>query len=226
MSRNTGLRTVVRSIRRHGFLKAITRFVLKTPYYYRSDIINRLIARFGYRSYLEIGVHDRSLSFNRINCEDITGVDPDPRAKADFVMPSDEFFAMNTRRFDIVFVDGLHHSEQVYRDVVNALQVLNDNGTIVCHDLNPADEEEQLRTSVADGPWTGDCWKAWVQLRTERDDLEMFVVDADFGCGVIRRGSQPKLRVEGEIEWRNFRRHKRAWLNLITVDEFKAKFPI
>lgn len=226
MTPSGGFSTIVRSVRRHGFFTAIKRFVLKPPYYYRTDIINRLIAKYGYTSYLEIGVHDRSLNTSKVNCDDITGVDPDPRAKADFVMSSDEFFAGNTRRFDIVFVDGLHHSEQVYRDIVNALRVLNDGGTIVCHDLNPADESEQLRTSVSDGPWTGDCWKAWVQLRTEREDLEMFVVDADFGCGIIRRGAQPRLRIEGELTWPNFKRHKRTWLNLISVDEFKSRFPV
>lgn len=220
------LTRIIRSIRRHGLVTAVTRAVVPTPYYYRTDIINRLIETHRYTTYLEIGVHDRSLNLHNVQCEHITCVDPNPQARADHVMTSDAFFAMNTRRFDIVFIDGLHHSDQVYRDVVHALQCLNEGGTIVCHDLNPVAESEQRRTPPATGPWTGDCWKAWVQLRTERDDLEMCVVNTDYGCGIIRRGAQPRLAISGAMDWAGFRRHRHEWLNLISVEAFKAKYPL
>jgi predicted O-methyltransferase YrrM len=49
-------------------------------------------------------------------------------------MMKKKLFAKNTKKFDIVFVDGLHIEEQSTKDIHNALKVLNENGTIVVHD--------------------------------------------------------------------------------------------
>ena len=59
-------------------------------------------------------------------------------------MTSDEFFEQNKEKFDIVFIDGLHHSEQVYKDILNSLNILNEDGTIICHDMNPTEEFRQI----------------------------------------------------------------------------------
>ncbi len=65
----------------------------------------------------------------------------------------------------------------------------------MCHDMNPLNEASQTfpRVGKRGTPWNGDCWKAFVQLRMECDDLEMCVIDADWGLGIIRKGSQKKL---------------------------------
>ena len=39
------------------------------------------------------------------------------------------------------------------------------------------------------GEWTGDVWKAIAELRVETIDLDIKVVDTDYGCGIIRRGT-------------------------------------
>ena len=39
------------------------------------------------------------------------------------------------------------------------------------------------------GEWTGDVWKAIAELRVERIDLDIKVVNTDYGCGIIRRGT-------------------------------------
>ncbi len=186
----------------------------------RYDIINALISKYDYKSYLEIGVQKRVNFENVKNVATKIGVDPEPKEPVDFEMTSDEFFRINRNQFDIVFVDGLHHQDQVYKDIVNSLAILNENGTIVCHDCDPIEEVHQIVPREC-GTWNGDVWKAWVRLRSERDDLEMNVIDTDYGCGVIRRGQQIPISIKrSELNWRNLQVHKEEWLSLITVDEF------
>ena len=133
-------------------------------------------------------------------------------------MTSDDFFNSieEDRKWDIIFIDGLHHADQVYRDIQNSLQHLNANGTIVCHDMSPESEAAQdvpRRVKV----WNGDCWKAWVTIRTERSDLEMFVYNTDQGVGVIRYADskQPLLKVsQDEMTYSNLEDNRKEWLNL------------
>lgn len=59
----------------------------------------------------------------------------DPNVDTTYRMTSDEFFKNYIKqKYDIVFVDGLHLHEQVYRDIINSLNNLNENGVIVVHD--------------------------------------------------------------------------------------------
>jgi SAM-dependent methyltransferase len=136
-------------------------------------------------------------------------------------MTSDEFFEINKSSFDIIFVDGLHHADQVLKDIETSLNVLNEGGYIVCHDMNPKEEEHQ-RIPFSGGIWNGDCWKAFVELRRTRTDLEMCVVDIDHGCGIIKKGSQKPLEIESEeLTYENFDRNRSIWLNLIGWEKFK-----
>ena len=187
----------------------------------RTDIIQLLIDKVNAKSYLEIGVSGGE-NFQKIRCEKKVGVDPELTSPATIFLPSDEFFQQNQDKFDVIFVDGLHHSDQVLRDINNSLEVLNDGGYIVCHDMNPEKEEHQI-IPFQGGIWNGDCWKAFVQLRQERSDLEMFVVNTDYGCGVIRKGSQVPLKINEEINFQTFNKNRSQWLNLIEVNEFYDK---
>jgi hypothetical protein len=191
----------------------------------RTDIINAFIDKYKYKSYLEIGLND-GLNFRQINCDDKNGVDPAPAAMGEpvteFKMTSDDFFKDNKKKYDIIFVDGLHHSDAVYRDIKNSLKYLNEGGTIVCHDMSPINELHQ-RVPRESQIWNGDCWKAWVQLRAESNDLEMYVVDTDWGCGVIRKGKQTKLELREEVTFENLVINRKKWLNLISIKEFLEK---
>lgn len=192
---------------------------------YRTDIINELIKKNNYKSYLELGVCD-GMNLRRINSNDKIGVDPEPTeygvAVTNYLMTSDSYFFSNTRKFDIIFIDGLHEAKQVYKDINNALNILNEGGIIICHDMNPIEELHQ-RVPRQSRIWNGDCWKAWVQLRTERNNLEMFVVNTDWGCGVITKGEQIKLKVIEDITYENLVINRNKWLNLISVEDFKDK---
>lgn len=189
----------------------------------RTSIINWLISHQDYRSYLEIGV-GQGANFGAVQCIDKTGVDP-ALGRYSFATPthrmtSDEFFANNRRKFDLVFIDGLHHEEVVWRDLCNALTVLSPGGMVVCHDLNPSNEQMQRVPREAE-VWTGDCWKAWVRMRLERPYLLMLVCDTDMGVGIIfPAGCVDGLTLNPDhvvFSWDAFNVNRAAWLNLKPV---------
>jgi tetratricopeptide (TPR) repeat protein len=122
-----------------------------------------------------------------------------------FCMTSDSFFKdkagalFHSEKIDVAFVDGLHTYEQAYQDVLNALGHLNHNGVILMHDCNPPtcasaapagswEEAEMMKIPAWDGMWCGDVWKSIVHLRATRNDLNIFVLDCDFGIGVVTKG--------------------------------------
>ena len=184
----------------------------------RLDLINYLAKCNDARFYLEIGV-DKGSVFNNVNITYKVGVDPDKKSHATVYSTSDNFFLTNKQYFDIIFIDGLHFSDQVYRDIENSLNFLNPNGFIVCHDLLPHNEIIQ-RVPRETNEWTGDCWKAWVKLRRSRSDLSMCVVDTDYGCGIIKFGSQHIICVKDtDLIYGNFTKHKHEWMNIISVEE-------
>jgi len=187
-----------------------------------TDLINFLIKKYNYRTYLEIGVDDKSQNFNKIRAEEKIGVDPNPSTHADFIMTSDDFFSQNKKNFDIIFVDGLHHADTAYRDIINSLKSLNPKGTIVCHDMNPLNELSQKIPRETD-KWNGDVWKAWVKLRSERSDLEMYVIDMDHGCGIIRQGEQKTILLDRELTYDFFDAKRAELLNLVSVEKALQK---
>jgi len=195
----------------------------------RTDIINRVAWHIVANRYLEIGVAS-GVNFSKVDVPIKVGVDPVWRTDlCTHEMTSDEFFDSHMVPFDIVFIDGLHEDGQVRRDINNAL-ACGPNVFVVCHDMNPEVETyqkgwDQLSETERFGPWTGDCWKAWAHLRVTRPDLSMFVVDTDYGCGVITAGSQEPLGYY-EPTWRYFDEHRAEILNLISVDQFDEMFPV
>ncbi|TAG85607.1 MAG: class I SAM-dependent methyltransferase, partial [Oscillatoriales cyanobacterium] len=102
-------------------------------------------------------------------------------------------------RFDVAFIDGLHTYEQSLQDVLNTLDNLNENGVIVMHDCKPphvlaACPAQSLQAAIDmnvpgwDGNWCGDVWKTICDLRSNRKDLRVFVLDCDFGLGIVMKG--------------------------------------
>jgi len=83
----------------------------------------------------------------------------------------------------------------------------------------PTNEEMQI-IPFSSGMWTGDCWKAFVELRQTRNDLEMFTIDTDMGLGVIKKGHQTKLNITEEINYNNFTHNKHIWMNVYSLLDF------
>jgi hypothetical protein len=189
----------------------------------RWDIINNIIKKFKYNSYLEVGTQDPNSNFNKIDILEKVSIDPVPAGPVTFVGTSDEYFnsISSDTKFDIIFIDGLHHSNQVLKDIDNSLKHLNENGTIVCHDCLPTTERMQERYDHG-GEWTGDVWKAIAQLRKESTNLDIKVVDTDYGCGIIRRGVNIPFEVYNDdyLAYEYFQFFKNDMMNVITINQF------
>jgi len=183
----------------------------------RIEVVQRIMDRKKARTYLEIGVSNGT-NFFRIKARKKTAVDPhfrfSAKRKVEWVLKnprnlgarycectSDDFFASigPADRFDVVFVDGLHTYGQSLRDVTNSLAHLDEGGVIVMHDCNPLSEAaahpaESFAQAAAlnlpgwEGSWSGDVWKTICYLRSQRNDLRVFVLDADGGLGIVTRG--------------------------------------
>lgn len=185
----------------------------------RTEIINHLIKKIEAESYLEIGVREPQGNYNSIVSKNKVAVDPVPLGPGIIALTSDAFFEQNETMFDVIFIDGLHVANQVEKDILNSLAVLNPGGYIICHDMNPTEELMQKVPIETTGAWTGDCWKAWVKLRSERDDLNMFVLDTDYGVGVIQKGYQEIISLNGlELTYNNLVSNRKDWLNLIDAN--------
>ena len=86
----------------------------------------------------------------------------------------------------------------------------------------PIDENSQKVPRIQK-IWMGDCWKAFVELRAEREDLLMHTVDTDCGCGTISKGKQ--VLIDKRVSnYHDFNKFKNDLLNIITVEEFKALY--
>ena len=191
----------------------------------RHTILQALIDKFGYKSYLEIGTR-RNWTFDKINIDKV-GVDPDPKSNATYCMTSDEFFKFNLspphdiiKTFDLIFIDGLHHADQFMLDVLNSLDILNKGGTIVCHDCNPTTEEKQNLPFIPGTPWNGDVWKGWVTLRDTCYYEEMFVVDCDEGIGIIQDATKLSDSIFIDLTYQQLEQNRTALLNLKTPEYF------
>jgi len=209
----------------------------------RWEIINHLIKEYSYKTYLEIGYY-KGWSFDRIECETKQAVDPNPCKTSDqeklfsaanwpwhleeggtlVKSTSDDYFGESSEsvKWDIIFVDGLHESQQVDRDIQNALKHLSPGGVIVMHDCNPS-SYEMTTTGTASGEWTGDVYKSATKLLDAFGYNEFYVVNTDYGVGVLRPKG-PSWNYEASIydlaTWDEFCNDREGHINLISPEEF------
>lgn len=186
-------------------------------YKFRADILHALIEKYKYQSYLEVGVGG-GINYAGIDVPGTKhGVDPDPYVLSQtHIMTSDQYFDQCKDTFDLIFIDGLHRGYQAHLDVLAALSILNEDGTIVVHDCSPPDETYQTlpRSQVQ---WCGDVWRGWLKLR-KRPDLYMEVVDTDYGVGIIRKGEQEPIEDCEGISYTDFDKDRTRLLNLVPTD--------
>ena len=203
----------------------------------RYHIINALAKSIAAKRYLEIGVRNPQDNFDRIEIPHKESVDPGVEAvtnHATHPMTSDQYFRSLDDgsiapggTFDIIFIDGLHLADQVYRDINHSLRWLSPVGFLVMHDCNPPTIDharENFRDfGPAGGYWNGTSWKAFQRFRCE-DDRRAFVVDVDWGVGVIvNHDRHPDHRLDATInpfyEYNVLDSNRDAILNLVAADD-------
>lgn len=202
----------------------------------RYDIINKIIQSKNFDKYLEIGVRNPDDCFNKILCHIKHSVDPgfeNEENNVDFKFTSDDFFNRlesglldldNNFKWDVVFIDGLHISNQVERDVQNSLNHLSENGFILLHDCNPFLYEynhERLIEDYWGQGWNGTVWKVIYKLLCIREDLDVYTINVDEGVGLIKKGEGRKLLEfkNTYYEYKELYKNVEKHLNIITTEE-------
>ena len=127
--------------------------------YYWDLIINKNFKKF---SYLEIGSWEgnsamfvlKNFNTKSVTCVDIWDLNDDAHKdkqlenfknfqsnlvefKDRFLFyknTSNEFFLNNKEKYDVIYIDGWHEAPQVYEDINNSWNCLNENGIIICDD--------------------------------------------------------------------------------------------
>jgi len=149
---------------------------------------------------------------------------------------SDDYFYKlpKNERFDIIFIDGQHEANQVLRDLINSCVHLSPNGTIVFHDMLPT-SYEMITTGTQLGEWTGDVYRIGMILSKLCNSDKFYVVDTDYGVGVLKPGGELKLSGDlNQIEylgrgpraktydpWQAFSEQRNLHVNVVSIDKFK-----
>jgi hypothetical protein len=195
---------------------------------YRYEIINKFIKKYNFKEYLEIGVF-KGECIKEIECENKDGVDPGIEnvliEEVNYPMGSNEFFNQNNKKYDIVFIDGLHHSEQVDVDIINSLKWTKDDGVILLHDCNPPTPNHAAVPQIQE-TWNGDVYKSVLKFQRDNTNHMYYTVDTDWGVGVIIKNQNPTNKMseddynQGINDWYYFDTNRNQLLNLISVDKF------
>lgn len=185
----------------------------------RWDLINQVINQKKFSSYLEIGCDDDH-AFSQIELKDKIGVDPN--SGGNFRGTSDEFFQKNKRKFDCIFIDGLHEYDQVNKDIINSLENLNENGIILLHDCLPKSLNQQA-VPRHQWVWNGDVWKCIVKFRC-REDLDIVTCKIDQGISIIRKvGNKDKLSLKikdyKKLKFKNFYYNHKEYMRIMEYNE-------
>ena len=190
----------------------------------RFEIIQNIITQQKYNNYLEIGC-DRNENFSKINVQNKVGVDP--LRGGTLRMTSDVFFKNNTKKFDLIFLDGLHTYEQTIKDIDNSLKILNERGVILIHDCLPKKIWNQIVPRMY-GHWNGDVWKAIVHSRTY-NYADTYTCIADHGLGIIfKRKNKNILKTNisnfKDLKFKDYFINHKLYMNLIDHQKLKELF--
>jgi hypothetical protein len=149
------------------------------------------------RSYLQVG-DETAETLQMATCPAIAidpglhlgGLGEKPRLHL-YRMTSDAFFTAHDpqrilgRAVDLAYLDGLHLSEVLLRDFINAERNAAPDGMIILHDCVPLDPfmalrdpDEGRQRASQQGWWTGDVWKTVAVLGRHRPDLRIVAYDA------------------------------------------------
>lgn len=207
----------------------------------RSEIINFVLQYLNKpeTKYLEIGVRNPNHNYDKIDSKIKFSVDPGIEFEGnpvDFKMTSDAFFEglrdgsilYKEIKFDVVFIDGLHHAVQVDRDINNALSFLEPNGFIILHDCNPpteihARENYYLRIAPVMDFWNGTAWKAFFKYR-QNENFYSCCIDTDWGVGVITKNinlGKTTTISNPFFEYNILNENRIDSLNLMSFESFK-----
>ena len=205
----------------------------------KEDIINRLGEKYNYKNYLEISTRGTGHSFDKVKLENKDCLNYSVSIYKDIKNRDHDIVCLNydqhlerlkNQKFDIILVDSYHTVEHTLRDLETALQLVSDKGIIVVHDCNPP--SENLIGEFTWGCWSGQSYEAFILFRQNYPEMETFVIEVDYGCGIVRPNKKQNNDIPIDIdlsrlkEWNYFYPNRQQFLNLITVNDFILRFQL
>jgi|694.fasta_scaffold116267_3 hypothetical protein len=208
---------------------------------HRGEFIKNIAERRQIKKYLEIGIeHDPKAPYRLLSIDKKISVDIDPSTGADFIMTSDNFFnSLNEGRlqnleknykWDIIFIDADHNAQSVYRDLINSIEHLDDDGIIFMHDVLPIGYERTLEKPVRMNNlvipiMNSDAWKVFQCILKERADLHACtVVDSLAGLGLVMKCKDKNRKLLEKnanmfLQYSEIERDMRYFMNTINPEE-------
>lgn len=179
---------------------------------HRGEFIKEVAEKKQIKKYLEIGIeHDPKAPYRILSAEQKLSVDIDASTGADYIMTSDVFFNNldqgkitnldKNYKWDIIFIDADHNAQFVYRDLMNSLNHLEDNGIIFMHDVLPIGYERTLEKPIFTNGivlpvMNCDAWKVFHLILKERSDLHACtLIDSLAGLGVVTKCKDGKRKL-------------------------------
>ena len=201
------------------FFREKNQIHLEESFFKRHAFINKAVSKYTNCNYLEIGVADNDV-FNSIPLKLKNKHGVDPVCGGNYRLTSDAFFEKYEHlKFDVIFIDGLHHYLQCQKDAINSINSLNKNGVIFFHDMLPVNSFEEYvpRKQLS---WTGDVWKVAVEL-TNSNNCEFKIINVDYGIGVLKINDKFEYKKMPELlnlRYKDFLKHYKNF-KLITSEE-------
>jgi len=151
------------------------------------------------RTYLELGIA-KGATFKKVAplSEVSIGVDTSEESCAiaslygrSFEGTTDKFFAdrpFGDTRFDLIFIDACHQSDQVRKDLESSLGVLAKGGIVIMHDTHPHNESQL--------PHCQGAWEVVRDCKNENRKIEICTLPIYSGITVIRN-----IPAGNQVDW-------------------------
>lgn len=205
----------------------------------RQSIINFLFKKYNLSNpnYLEIGVWAGN-TFKYINSTNKDGVDPGQYCDSEYVnfkTTSDNFFKDHiNKKYDFIFIDGLHTAHQVSKDLYNSIANINEGGIIMLDDVFPHCKREQEALDLTkSGAQTGDVWKAVydnLSILKEISDEILFFKNSERGNLVfkIKQNNNKNIIIDPAMPTKNvdgwYKGNDKEWLKYDYEKDFNTYF--
>ncbi|MBB6511148.1 hypothetical protein F4695_004546 [Rhizobium soli] len=190
----------------------------------RAEVVQSFLNLFEDPRYLEIGVN-KGETFHAVKAGTKVAVDPqfifdvEACAKANpnasyYQVTSDKYFGhivTTNDKFDVVYVDGLHTSEQTLRDILNATEILAPKGVIVVDDVKPTthlaaipDRQTFFKVrsflTLDEKSWMGDVFRVVYFIDTFMQQWSHRTVSDNHGQAVVWRNRRRQVSERTIVE--------------------------
>ena len=167
----------------------------------KTEIINRLGAKYGFTNYLEICTPTTGIRYGEVDraqfvactrlmyrwCPEVSdGFRIDYPVEGEAIEAVVADLLRGGLRYDLILVDPWHGYESSLRDMRLALSLLSDGGVLLVHDCSPQ-SLDLTRPFFIGGCWCGMTYTALIDFVAGEPRIEIYTVDTDYGCAVLRK---------------------------------------